>query len=138
MSKYQSRERGSIPKPEIHPAWRGIGFLLILIIPVISYAAASVFIDVALAQGWTLPYELMGFPTFDPLVYTIPVVSGVAIWLANYNNFYILMLFTFLFMFVLGGVIGFVYSAMYRVFGPPRYSPLDEPAPKRRPGAKSR
>jgi hypothetical protein len=43
--------------------------------------------------------------------------------------------FTFVFLFLGYGVLSILYSIMYRIVGPPRYSELDArpmPAPKRR------
>ena len=38
----------------------------------------------------------------------------------------------FLILVVFSGVLSIVYAIIYQVVGPPRYGPLDEPAPKKR------
>ena len=46
---YQTRKK---PPPKIHPIWRGIGCMMLILIPVVAYAAANVFADVA--PNWTV------------------------------------------------------------------------------------
>jgi hypothetical protein len=139
MGKFNQYEVRQKPRSqEIHPAWRGIGCIMILIVPVISFAGANVFLEIAFQQGWPLPVDLLGYPQVSETLFLIPFVSYVAAWLANFNNFYAIMLFTLAILLLLSGVLSFVYASLYRMFGPPRYTALDAPASKRRPSQKSR
>ncbi len=106
-SFYQSRRE----KPRqrgAHPVWRGIGFLLILIIPVLSYAAALVTLDENAKRGWIdIPLELIS-PVIEPMLYAK-------------------ILLTIIFMVIFYGIFTFISFALYSAFGPPRYGPLDAP-----------
>jgi hypothetical protein len=44
-SKYRKYEERKMAKREIHPVWRGVGFIMIVLIPVISWAAMRTVID---------------------------------------------------------------------------------------------
>src|SRR4030065_1447811 len=64
MTKYNSLARQKpIKKVERpNPIWRGMGCLIIIIVPLISFAAAKVLIDYGIQQGWARPQELLGYP----------------------------------------------------------------------------
>jgi hypothetical protein len=95
-----------IPREErnkIHPIWRGIGFLFIIIIPLLGYAASEVLLDLNGKNNWfPLPVDLIArpgqflFSVFpDPLLYIKMLIAFVFIL-----TFY--MLFTFLSFMVIG------------------------------------
>ncbi len=44
-SKYRSYEEKKMAKREIHPIWRGVGLIMIFLIPVIAWAAMRTVID---------------------------------------------------------------------------------------------
>lgn len=79
----------------IHPVWRGVGFGLMILIPVISYAA----MEVLLKQSWfPIPVDLLAVPGQflyrffpDPLI-NIKVMVFVAFLFVLYVVF---MLFSF-------------------------------------------
>ncbi|MBL8050046.1 MAG: hypothetical protein JNM46_02400, partial [Anaerolineales bacterium] len=66
MGKYQSLSRKAVKEKskDVHVAWRGIGCLMMLVIPVISIAAAVETINYGLANKWTIPFQLLGFPRY--------------------------------------------------------------------------
>jgi hypothetical protein len=44
----------------IHPVWRGVGFVMMILIPVISYAAAEVLLDLNGKNNWfPVPSDLV-------------------------------------------------------------------------------
>jgi hypothetical protein len=54
-SKYRSysSSRDSVKKEtKIHPVWRGVGFVFMVLIPIISYAAMEVFLQQNDIHGW--------------------------------------------------------------------------------------
>lgn len=61
----------------IHPVWRGVGFAFIILIPIMSYAAMQVFLQLNDRNGWIpLPADIMAKPGEflynyfpDPLLY---------------------------------------------------------------------
>jgi hypothetical protein len=112
---------------EIHPIWRGIGCALILLIPIMAWYAAIVFlqynkilpISYAFTQPITLPYSQ---------------VHEVDQIIAIFNHFTVsqhLILgqffFTFIFMIIGFGILSMIYAVMFKAAGPSRYGPFDVP-----------
>lgn len=122
MGKYQygSRMVQAPPRPwEIHPIWRGIGCLMIIIIPILSYAGAVLFVDANQKNGWLrLP------PEFTRAV-VLPFVGVVPHLLSYVVTTIILMLIGF-------AALMIIYSILYRAVGPSQYSPIDSPPVRRR------
>jgi hypothetical protein len=105
---YSDKKAGYNKTPEVHPIWRGIGFALIILIPVLSYFAGLLVIAAnALHNYVSIPPELIA-PKGDPYLY-LKIILTVVI------SFLIYILFM---------MITFVIN---RLFGPPRYGPLDMP-----------
>lgn len=83
-------------RQQIHPIWRGVGFALIVLIPIISYAAT----DVLLKQSWfPIPVDLIAQPGQilyrifpDPMI-NIKVMLFIALIFVLYTLF---TLFSFL------------------------------------------
>jgi hypothetical protein len=121
MGRYRSYTRQEVKERpwEVHPIWRGLGCILIILIPIMSYAAAVVVVHENLVNKWVdLPPELAGF-------IVIPYL-GVRVFFAEIAA-------TLLFMFIGYGILVLIYSVMYRIVGPPRYGPLDSPPIRRQP-----
>ena len=101
-------------KPKVHPIWRGVGFGLIILIPIISYAGMEVIIQQNMKSNFfPWPYDIMAKPgdflwNGDPLLY-FRITIVVAIMMVLFALF---TLVTFL-----------INSA----FGTPRYGPMDVP-----------
>jgi hypothetical protein len=59
--KYQAYQReDSAPMRRVHPVWRGIGCLLLIIIPFTSYAASVVLLEQNTRQNWfRIPVDLL-------------------------------------------------------------------------------
>ena len=112
--KYANARQPEKEKVKIHPIWRGIGFLMIVIIPIISYAATEVLIAQNMKSNWfPLPYDLMAQPgqlfyNGDPMVY-FKIIITIAFMLLFY------------------GLFTLVTFAMNSIFGGTRYGPYDVP-----------
>lgn len=112
-------------KSRIHPIWRGIGCVLLVIIPLMSYAAAIILIDANSERGWfEIPRDLRRLPQPTDL---IPSLPG---WLAN--EFYAKLLVAIFFSLVIFGIFVIFYSLVYRMGGGYRLSPVDAPPIKRK------
>lgn len=115
MSKYNQTYRRPAPKSKpwsVHPIWRGIGCLLIVLIPIISFAGATMLVKENLQQRWVqIPDELKG--SFD-----VPSIGQVLF--ADLAVAVILMVIGF-------GLLTIVYAIIYRMFGPSPYGPMDVP-----------
>ena len=128
MGKYGTFKQEPYKRPyDVHPIWRGIGCIMMILIPLVSIVAALVVIDTGTKQGWPIPYELMGNPRFPAYAYQIPVIDILARTVSSVNNLYAIVVFSAVFMILGFAIISFVYSAAFRVVGPPRYTPLDAP-----------
>jgi hypothetical protein len=94
--------------PEVHPIWRGVGFALIIIIPLLSYGIALLLLSENAKRGWfAIPADLLS-KWVEPLLF---VKIGLTLAIA----FIIYVLFQLV-----------TYIA-YRLFGPSRYGPMDTP-----------
>ena len=111
MGKYKSYSRqpeGPPKKTGIHPIWRGVGFILIILTPILAYFGALALLEENSLHGWVkIPNDLIA-PTADPLLY-VKIILTLALIFAIYIVF---MLITFV---------------LYRIFAPPRYGPYDVP-----------
>lgn len=66
MAKYQSQVRDRSQQErarKIHPIWRGVGFALAILIPIISYAATEVLLEANRNENWfRLPSDIVARP----------------------------------------------------------------------------
>lgn len=114
----------------IHPIWRGIGFLMILVVPVMSWASALLTRDYGRSHGWAFMGELSSSLRLPDIFYSIPVISSFANWISSIRDLPVLSLFFVLLLLVFSGLMSLLYALIYRLVGPPRYTPLDAPASK--------
>ena len=111
MTKYDSywKNKETLQdKNKAHPIWAGIGFLLLVIIPFISWAVSYYLIDLNARIRYVTITANMLAQGPDPLLY-IRIFLTIAISMA---------LFALMFM---------IYFLLYRFFGPARYRPYDVP-----------
>lgn len=112
MGKYQSytsRDTGSKNNKEIHPIWRGVGLVLIILTPILSYAAGLLLLQENQKNGWVaIPQELVVRGFSDPLILVKVLVTLV------------LMVFIY-------GLFSMITFVLYRSFAPPQYGPYDVP-----------
>ncbi len=101
MGRYQQYER-DVKKTSagVHPIWRGIGFLLMGVVTVMSYAGANLLVEANKTRGWiAVPAGIRGGVSWAPDLYAELVVS------------FFLVMIGF-------GVITIVYSIIYKVTRP--------------------
>ena len=123
MGKYNSRSnvrRGPNPKTTVNPYMRGIGCLMMVIVPVFSYLGAA---DLVAKEkfGWQyLPPEWYNPLTISPLLAQLfkePIYPAA-------------LAITAVFTFVAGGIISIVFGYMYTLLAPSKYGPTDVPPPR--------
>jgi hypothetical protein len=122
MAKYRQYERPEIEKKdplEVHPIWRGIGCIFLIIMPIVAYAGALLLLEANGRQNWVrVPVELsqsVSLPVLGamPHLYATLVVTAILL--------------------VLGfGLLTIVFAIFNSAFGPPRYGPYDAPPARRR------
>jgi hypothetical protein len=118
MGKYQklSRQAPMAPRPwKVHPIWRGIGCLMVLIGPIVAIAGAHTLLEMNQEQLWfPVPPEFAAPFTIPGANYTV-------------NHFFGDLLLAGVLLFIGFAFIMIVYSIIYSIMGPPRYGPLDAP-----------
>ena len=123
--KYDKRKRDERPW-KIHPVWRGIGCFMILLLPLMSYAAAVAIVQAGLID---LPRELDQSYVL-PNIITIPYLNSSFTSPIQGQITYSVIFYFFVFLLLSIGLLSVVYGYMYRIMGPPRYTALDSPPVK--------
>ncbi len=96
-----------------HPIWRGVGFALLVLAPVMGYAASVLFLDLNSINRWVpIPGDLL-ITAKDPYL-LIKIILTLVFALLIFLLFQLITFF------------------IYRVAGPSRYGPLDVPPVKYR------
>jgi hypothetical protein len=103
--------------PPVHPIWRAIGCLLMVLFPILSYAGAVLLVRENIRRRWIpVPAELAGSVVVPYLgrVYFLDLAVTVLLLIVGFS---LLMVF---------------YAMISRLIGPPRYGPYDVPPPRQR------
>ena len=129
MSKYMKYQHASPRKKEMHPIWRGIGCILIVIIPLMAFGLMLVIAPAIIKTG-LVPYQLLGYVHFPVWAFRFHITSVIAIFIGSLNNLWFNIIVFFVMLLILAGITSLLYSALYQVVGPARYTPLDAPPSK--------
>ena len=101
MGRQQQFERDKVQTSKgVHPIWRGIGFLLLGLIAVMSYAGANILVEANKTKAWiAVPAGIRGGVSWAPDLYAELIVM-----------FFLLMIGF--------GVITIIYSIIYKISRP--------------------
>jgi hypothetical protein len=111
-SMYPEPQKEAPKKKPIHPIWRGIGCILLVLIPMVSYVAADYLITYRASYSWIIiPQEMIVNNLPDPLLL-------------------VKIFYTAIFVFALYLILTIVTFFANRLFGPSRYGPHDIPIDK--------
>ncbi len=101
MGRYQQYERRTRDKPRgVHPVWRGIGFILMGLILVMSYAGANLLVKANKTNQWVqIPSEI---------AYAFPWAPDL----------YVELIVAFFLTMIGFGIMTVVYSLVYQVSRP--------------------
>ncbi|HEY9151876.1 MAG TPA: hypothetical protein VIN60_03250 [Anaerolineales bacterium] len=130
MGKYsqtnirQPKKRDNRP----HPVWRGIGCLLMVIVPLLSFAFAEITVNDAWAQQY-IPYQLLGNPVMPAELWKVGYLNPILSFLQNQTNLYGALVFFVFYTLVLGAFVSVGNALLYKAIAPPRYGPQDAPPP---------
>lgn len=113
-----------------HVIWRGIGCLIMLIVPAISIAAGITTIKFGVAHNWAIPYQLLLAVRLPDFFYKSSGLIAIFYPLTQIPYLYAYLITSLLYILLIGGVISVIYAFIYRAIGPSRYGPLDEPPPR--------
>ena len=129
MGKYSSYSHKQ-EKPRnvgVHPVMRGIGCIMIILVPILSYGIAVLLVNYGFSHGWPIPPSWFGHPTIPPLLLRLEGLRPIWDFLVQQNNLTAVLFFTVAIIVVIGGIMSMIYGYMYTFFGPPRYGPMDVP-----------
>ncbi len=106
-AEYESKKT----KRTIHPVWRGVGFIIMIVIPIVAYFLSVRFLELNAVNNWMpIPREFLSTGK-DELVYIKVGLTLIASLLVY-------------------GVFMLAGTLTLSIFGPPRYGVMDEPPVK--------
>jgi energy-converting hydrogenase Eha subunit E len=126
FNKYEHQRQVQPDARSVHPIWQGIGCLLLILIPILSYAGADLLVNENLNQHW-VPAPVVLLQTVE-----VPVV-GIAV-----PHLYANLLVALLLALIGFAAVTMIYSVMYSAMAPSRYGPLDAPPDEFRPRKRRR
>jgi len=132
MGKYTSLSRkAEVPRDRgVHPVMRGIGCIMIAIIPLLSYGLSVITVNLWLLRGLPLPDGWVGYITINPILYRLAGLRVILDFLGSQYNLVANLVFAFAIAIIIGGIMSIIFGYIFRMFGPPRYGPLDAPPPR--------
>ena len=131
MAKYSKYVPQKRIKKTRNPLWRGIGCLLMIAVPAISYWIALYFLKLAKGNEF-VPASLLGHFQIPEWSRQISAIASIFVFFGSFEDFWAKIIFFLVTLLLLSGLISLMYSVMYQIFGPARYSELDSPPENRR------
>ena len=113
----------------MNPIWRGIGCILMVIVPVISYVMMVIFTPVIKATN-LVPSELLGHVKFPAWVLKSPILSDVTFFIGGINDLWFKLIAFFVILLLLTTIFSLLYTMVFQLVGPPRYTDKDAPPSK--------
>jgi hypothetical protein len=129
MGHYDRYQDRSIKRRETSPIWRGIGCILLVVLPLITYALTSIAVPFVITTKY-VPQELQGYAKFPAWISRVPVLNGIAGFLGIINDLWLKITIFIVILVLLTGSFSLVYVAILQVIGPPRYGTIDAPPSK--------
>jgi hypothetical protein len=129
MGKYTTHSRQA-PKPRsygVHPLMRGIGCIMMIVVPILAYGLALFLVDYGIRRGWPIPPNWLQPITIHPLLFRLRGLEPVWNFLLVQDNLIAIVVFTIAIIVVIGGLMTIIFGYLYSLFGPPRYGPQDAP-----------
>ena len=129
MSKYSTNYRKATPPRNrgVHPLMRGIGCIMMIIVPILAYGSAVLLVNYGASHGWPIPPDWLGTPTFHPLLWRLQGLAVALTYLQSQSNLIANLVFAIAITVLVGGIMSMIYGYIYTLFGPPRYGPTDAP-----------
>ena len=119
---------------------RGIGCLMMILLPMISYIAAVELLKIKKVQSffYAVSPSLFGAPSIPQSLLEVKSIQPLLYKISSWANLEAHILFGLAILLALSGTISLVYALIYRAVAPPRYGALDAPPQKHRGTKKSR
>jgi hypothetical protein len=103
--------------------------MMMIIVPILSYALAEVTMPLLLSRG-LIPQQLLFTPELPDWIWYAPGLARILQFLFVRNAIFATLILTLVFILLLGGFFSFIYALIYRTMAPSRYGPMDAPPPK--------
>jgi hypothetical protein len=129
IGKYSRFSSKPMEKKELNPIWRGIGCILIVVVPLLSYGLMLLSVPAIIATG-KVPPQLMGQVNFPDWAYRTLVISGFTIFIHSLHNLWLNLIVFFVMALILTAIASLLYSMLYSLIGPARYTEVDAPPSK--------
>ena len=129
MGRYTSyqRQEAKAQRGQVHPVMRGIGCILIAIVPIISYLSAVLIVKFGISKAWPIPPNWLGTPTIPPLLFRLAGLRTALDFIAAQTNLTANIVFAIAIAVFIFGVMAMIYGFVFRLMGPPQYGPNDAP-----------
>ena len=129
MSKYVKYRINKEPKKGMNPIWRGIGCILLVVVPLLAFGLMVLLVPSIIATG-KVPYQLVGYVHFPDWAYKVMIISSIARFIGSLNNLWLNIITFFVIILLLTTVASLLYTWMYSLVGPAQYTALDAPPSK--------
>jgi hypothetical protein len=129
MSKYVKYRIKPTPKKTMNPIWRGIGCILIVVVPLMAFGLMILTVPALTASG-KVPYQLTGYVQFPEWAYRVIIVKNIALFIGSFKDLWLNTLTFLVMVLILTTVASLIYAWFYSLVGPARYTALDAPPPK--------
>jgi hypothetical protein len=132
MGKYNRFQVKTKVKKGLHPIWRGIGCLLIVIVIAIAYGLTRLLVPQIIASGY-IPWQVAGPIRPPEWAFSTPLLSTVSYFLASLHNPWVNLITFGVTAILLTGITSLIYAAVYSAVGPQRYTSKDAPPSRYKP-----
>ena len=134
MGKYSSnsRQQKAPPRNTVPPVVRGIGCIMFVLVPLLSYGIADYCIGNVqqVTSFFQANPNLMNPPKINPLLLQLRGLQPVWSFIQGQAHFGANLVLTIALIMIIGGLMAIVYGYIYAMFGPPKYGPTDVPPPR--------
>ena len=124
------RERERAQRGQVHPVMRGIGCVLLVLIPIISYGTAVYLVNYGARSGWPIPPDWLGTPEIYPFLRRFAGLNVILNFLQAQTNLTANLIFAIALTVLLFGILSILYGVIFKMFGPAQYGPTDVPPPR--------
>jgi hypothetical protein len=124
---YRKQPEKKVNRDEVHPVMRGIGCILLVLVPILAYGMAVYLVDYGVHKGWPYPAAWLGTISIPPLLRELGGLTIIWNFLQAQNNLIANLAFAVVITIVVFGILSIIYGLTYRLFGPPQYGPTDIP-----------
>lgn len=125
-TSYQRQKQRAL-RGQIHPVMRGIGCILLVLVPIISYGSAVLLVNYGVRSGWPIPPNWLGTPTFHQLLWRLSGLQVILNFLQAQTNLVANLIFAIALTVLIFGIMAIIYGFIFKLFGPPEYGPTDVP-----------